>query len=158
MSSILDTCYNIPEIQTNHYDKVATDSLFPNIDLSNYYSKIEVGDIDNELSTLILNTYTKTEIDTQLTDYTTITDLQNNCMTTLSLTEALVNNYASISFLDGNFYDKTYLYNQSSLKADVSELTPLAATGYLELKYTSSIHLWYISGHRFALARYIPQV
>ena len=75
LSIILDTCYNITEIQANYYDKVATDSLFSNTGLSNYYSKIEVGDLDNELSTLIFNTYTKTEIDTQLTDYASITYL-----------------------------------------------------------------------------------
>ena len=66
MSIILDTYCNIAEIQASFYDKVATDSLFSNIDLSNYYSKIEAGDIDNELSTLILHTYTKTETDTPL--------------------------------------------------------------------------------------------
>ena len=32
MSIILDTDYNITEIQANYYDKVATGSLFPNID------------------------------------------------------------------------------------------------------------------------------
>ena len=63
--------------------------MFPNIDLSNYYSKTEVNDTDNELSTLILNTYTKTEVDTQLTDYTTVTYLQGNYRTTLSITETL---------------------------------------------------------------------
>ena len=141
MSIILDTYYNITEIQANYYDKVATDSLFSNIDLSNYSSKIEVDDIDNELFTLILNTYTKTEIDTQLTDYATISYLQSNYMTTLSITEALMNNYASISLLDGNFYDKAYLDNQFSLKADVSELTSLVTTDYLELKYTNSVDL-----------------
>ena len=121
MSIILDTYYNITEIQAYHYDKVATDSLFSNIDPSNYYSKIEVYDTDNELSTLIMNPYTKTEIDTQLAYYTTITYLQDNYMTTLSITEALMNNCASIPLLDGNFYDKAYLDNQFSLKADVSE-------------------------------------
>ena len=55
MSIILDTYYNITEIQANYYDKVATDSLFSNIDLSNYYTKIEVDDIDNELFTSIFN-------------------------------------------------------------------------------------------------------
>ena len=65
MSIILDTYYNIPEIHANYYDNVATDSLFSKIDLSNYYTKIEIDDIDNELSTLVLNTYTKTEIDSQ---------------------------------------------------------------------------------------------
>ena len=61
MSIILGTYYNITEMQANYYDKVASDSLFSNIDLSNYYSKIEVDDIDNELFTLVLNTYTKTD-------------------------------------------------------------------------------------------------
>ena len=81
MSIILDTYYNITEIQANYYDNVATDSLFSNIDLSSYYSKIEVDDIDNERSTLILNAYTTTEIDTLL--YT---------------------NYPSLTFIVGNFY------------------------------------------------------
>ena len=66
MSIILDTYHNITEIQANYYDKVATGYLFSNIDLSNYYCKIEVDDIDNELSTWILNTYTKTEFDALL--------------------------------------------------------------------------------------------
>ena len=55
MSIILDTYYNITEIQAKYYGKVATDSLFSNIALSNYYSKIEVDDTDNELFALILN-------------------------------------------------------------------------------------------------------
>ena len=44
-------------------------ALFPNTDLSNYYTKTEIGDVDNELPTLILNTYNKSEIDTRFTDY-----------------------------------------------------------------------------------------
>ena len=51
--------------------------------------------------------YTKAEIDSQLTDYTTITHLQGNHMTTLSITEALMNSYAAITFLVDNFYSKT---------------------------------------------------
>ena len=62
MSIILDTYYNIAEIQANYYDKVATGPLFPNTDLSNYYSRIEVDDIDHELSTLLLNTYTQQKL------------------------------------------------------------------------------------------------
>ena len=50
---MLNTYYNITDIQANYYDKVATDSLFPNVDLSNYYSKIEIDDMYNELSTMI---------------------------------------------------------------------------------------------------------
>ena len=103
MSIIVDTYYNITRIQANYYDKVATDSLCSNIDLSNYYSKTEVDDIDNDLSTFILNTYTKTEIDTQLTYYTSITYLHDNYMTTLSISETLMNNYVSLTLIGDNF-------------------------------------------------------
>ena len=114
--------------------------MFSNIYLSNYYSKIEVDDIDNELSALVSNIYTKTEIDTQLADYTPITYLQDNYITSLLITQTLMNNCASISLLDGNFYDKTYLDNQVSLK-DVSELTGLVTTGYLDLQGTNCVDL-----------------
>ena len=77
----------IADIYNYTYIKTEIDTLFPNIDLSNYYTKSERGDIDNELPTLILNTYTKTEVDTQLTDYATISHLQCNYMTTLSITQ-----------------------------------------------------------------------
>ena len=142
LSIILDTYCNITEIQANYYDKVATGFLFSNINLSNSYAKIEIDDIDNELSTLISNTYTKTEIDSQLTDYTTITYLQSDYMTTLSITETLMNKYAAITFLFGNFYDKAYLDNQFSFKADVSQLKGSVSTDYLESKYTHSVGLF----------------
>ena len=158
MSILLDTYYNITETQANYYDKVATDSLFSNIDLSNYYSKTEADDIGNGLSTLILNTYTKTEIDTQLTDYTSITYLQDNYMTTLSITEALMNNYASITLLVDNFYDKAYLYNQFSLKADESEPTEHVTTAYLTTKHTNSVDLSTDSYNKTATACYYPIV
>ena len=119
--------------------------MFSNIALRSYYSKIEVDDIDNGLSTLILNTYTKTEVDTQLTDYTTITHLQGNYMTTLAITGTLMNNYATMTLLADTFYDKAHLDNRFSLKTDVSQLTGLASTDYLDLKYTNSVDLtaWY---------------
>ena len=55
----------------------------------------------------MLNTYTKTEVATQLTDYTTMAYLQGNYMTTLAATETLMNNYATITLLVNNFYSKT---------------------------------------------------
>ena len=102
--------------------------MFTNIDLSNCYTKTEVDDIDNELSTLILNTYTKAEVDTQLTDY----------MTTLSITATLMNNYASLTLIGNNFYGKLYLDNQFSLKADASNT---ATTNYLTTNYTNTVDL-----------------
>ena len=62
-------------------------------------------------------------------------------MTTLSITEALMNNYAGITLLVDSFYDKTYLDNQFSLKADVSQLTELVTTDYLTAKYINSVDL-----------------
>ena len=65
------------------------------------------------------------EIDTQLTDYVTTTYLQGNYMTTRSITEALMNNDASITFLVDNIYDKTYLDNK---------ITGLGSTDCLNFK------------------------
>ena len=56
----------IADIYNDTYIKTEIGTLFPNIDLSNYYTKSDVDDIDNELSTLMFNDYTKTEIDTLL--------------------------------------------------------------------------------------------
>ena len=52
-----------------------------------------------------------------------------------------MDNYASITLLDDNFHDKSYLDNQSSLKTDVSQLTGLVTPGCLELKYINSVDL-----------------
>ena len=75
----------IPNIDLSSYCiKTEIDTLFPNTDSSNYYTKSEVDGIDNELSTLILNTYIKTEADS-----------------------LLHTNYPSLSFIVNNFYPKT---------------------------------------------------
>ena len=62
-------------------------------------------------------------------------------MTTFSITKALMDNYASITLLVGNFYGGTYLDNQFSLKTDVSQLTELVTTGYLTMEYINSVDL-----------------
>ena len=62
-------------------------------------------------------------------------------MTSLAISETLMNNYANITFIVDNFYDKTYLDNQFSLKTDVSELTNLVTTEYLNTKYTNTVDL-----------------
>ena len=62
-------------------------------------------------------------------------------MTTLSITEALMNNYAGITLFVDNLDDKTYLDNQFSSKADVSQLPGFVATGYLTPKYTNSVEI-----------------
>ena len=93
----------------NHYTKTEVDTIVSNMNFSNvYFTKTEVDAIDDELSALILNTYTKSKINTQLTDY----------MTSSALSETLMNNYANITFIVDNFYDKAYLDNQFSLKSE----------------------------------------
>ena len=99
--------------------------FFRDLDIPNFYDKFEIDAIGDELSGLVLNTYTKTEvealisdinlvdyctkteIDSQLTDYTTISRLQGNYMTTLSITETLINNSATITFIVDNLHSKT---------------------------------------------------
>ena len=66
-----------------------------------------------------------------MTDYATITYPLGAYMTSISITEALMNNYASITVLvDISLYGKPYLDNQ---------ITGLVSTGYLNLKYTNSV-------------------
>ena len=99
--------------------------FFGNLNVPNFYNKTEVDAIDDELSALILNTYTKpeveallyninltyyytkTEIDTPLRDYSTISYLQGSYMTSLLITQTLMNNCESIAFIIDNFYSKT---------------------------------------------------
>ena len=82
--------------------------MFPNIDLINYYTKSEIDDIDNELPTLILNTYTKTEADTLL------------CI-----------NYPSLPFAVDNFHPKTEI--DSSL-SDYTTSAQLHTAFYSKVK------------------------
>ena len=82
----------------------------------------EVDAIDDELSAFFLGTYTKpevealisninltdyyikTEIDTSLSDYSTVSYLQGNYMTSLLITQTLMNNYASTTFIIDNLF------------------------------------------------------
>ena len=92
---------------SNKYNKTEVGATVANINFSNnHYTKSELDDIDNDLSALILNTYTKAGIDTTLSGYSTVTYLQGNYMTSLSIAQALMNNYASVTFIVDNFYDK----------------------------------------------------
>ena len=89
--------------------------FFGDLDILKFYNQTEVGAIVDGFSALILNTYikpeveallpntnltdyyTKAEIDTSLSDYSTISYLQSNYMTSLLIAQALMNNYASMS-------------------------------------------------------------
>uniref|UniRef100_UPI004049C80D tail fiber domain-containing protein n=1 Tax=Flavobacterium sp. TaxID=239 RepID=UPI004049C80D len=85
--------------------------FFGDLDIPNFYNKTEVDTLFSNID--CSNYYTKTEIDTQLTDYATMT-------------------------LIDVFYDKPYLDNQFSLKADVSTTI---TTDYLTTNYTDTVAL-----------------
>ena len=123
----------------NFYNKAEVRNWIANLNLVNYYTKDQVDALIPDIN--LVDYYTKAEVDTQLPYYATVTYLQDNYMTTLAVTETLMNKYASISLLGGNFYDKTYLDNQFSLKSDVSELASLVTAEYLITKYTNSVDL-----------------
>ena len=81
------------------YNKPEVGNLITNLTLVNYYTKNQVGTLISDID--LVDCYTKTEIDTQLTDYVTTAYLQANYMTSISITETSMNNYASITFLVG---------------------------------------------------------
>ena len=74
-------------------------------DLSNYYTKPQVEALIFNIN--LPDYYTKAEVDSSLSDYSTITYLQDSYMTSLLITQARMNNYASIAFTNTNHYSKT---------------------------------------------------
>ena len=122
------------------YNETEVGNLITNVNVVNYFIKNQVGALIYNIN--LVDYYTKTEIDTQLAEYTTIAYLQAGYMTPMPKAGTLMNNCATIALLVDNFYDKAYLDNQFSLKADVSQLTGLVSTDYLDLKYTNSVDLF----------------
>ena len=59
-------------------------------------------------------------------------------MTSLSITQTLMNNYASILFINDNFYDKTYLDTKSSLTTYLTSLSYLVDFVHLGDNYTNT--------------------
>ena len=93
----------------NFYNKAEAGNLTTKLNLVNYYTKNQVDALMPNIN--LVDSYTKAEIDSQLTGCTTFAYLQGNYMTTLPITETSMNNYACITLLDDNFYDKAYLDN-----------------------------------------------
>ena len=126
--------------------------FFGDLDIPNFYNKTEVDAIGDELSALILNTctktevealiynitltyyYTKTEIDTTLSGYSTSSYLPSNYMTSLLKTQTLMNNYASIAPINTNCYSKTEIestlsdsyYTKSEIDTTLNLYSPSA--------------------------------
>ena len=131
--------------------------FFGDLGIPNHYNKTEADAIDDELPALILYTYTKpevealvsninltyyytkAEIDTTLSDYSTISHLQGNCMTSLLITQTLMNNYASITFIIDNFYSKTEI---DSTLSDYITSTQIGASYYTKSEIDTTLSLY----------------
>ena len=84
----------------------------------------------------LVNYYTKSQVEPliyniNLVDYHTEAEIGT----------VLYTIYPSLTFLVDNFYDKAYLGNQFSLKADVSQLTEFVTTDYSNINYTNSVEI-----------------
>ena len=91
---------------SDYYNETEMDLIVSNIDLSNYYTKTETGDLDNELSTLILNTYTKTKAGTLLFNSSS---QAFSAMSPINLELEL--NYKAAIQLAETYYNKAEVYN-----------------------------------------------
>ena len=79
----IDSMFN--NMSSNMYDKTYIDNL-----ISNYYDKTYIDNLDDELNTILLNTYTKQEIDDNYYDSTYINtqlDTKANVLVTYTKTE-----------------------------------------------------------------------
>ena len=103
----------------------------------NTYTKTKVEALI--YNTNLVDYYTKTEIDSQLTDYTTITYLQGNYMTTLATTETLMNNYATITFIVDNLYSKAEI---DSTLCDYITPTQIDAPYYTKSEIGTTLNLY----------------
>ena len=81
---------------------------------------------------------TPKQIDSQLTGYTTVTYLQCNYMTALPLTETLMNNYATITFLVFTFYSKTEI---DSTLSDYITSAQIDASYYTKSEIDTTLNL-----------------
>ena len=114
----------------NFYNKAEVGNLITNLNLVNYYTKSQVDTLIYNIN--LVGYYTQAKIDTQLTHYVTATYLHAKHMTPISTKETLMNNYARMTSLVDNFYDKAYLNNQT---------TGFVSTDYLNWKCTNSVDL-----------------
>ena len=129
------------------------DLIIPNIDLSNYYTKTEIDDLDNELSTLILNTYTKTEIDTLLFNSS------SQAFSAISLINLeLELNYKTAAQLAETYYNKTEVDNLITFDPTVvytkTEINSILNNNYSSIEDRDQLFLAYSSTNQINEAYY----
>ena len=123
----------------NSYNKSEMNSMLASgsTDLSNYYTKPQVEALIYNIN--LSDYYTKTGVDSSLSDYSTITYLQDNYMTSLLITQALMNNYASVTFIIDNLYSKTKI--DSTLR-DYITSTQIGASYYTKSEVDTTLSLY----------------
>ena len=98
----------------NYYTKNQVDTLISNINLVDYYTKTEVDTLlytnYPSLSFIADNFYSKTEIDSTLSDYTTSAQLHTDFYSKVK-TNLIFDTYTTTTQLYDDFYSKLYIDN-----------------------------------------------
>ena len=119
---------------TDVYIKTEIGSFIANVNIRNYYNKTELGDIDDELSTLILNTYNTYGISTCFTYYVNIGcvntqfDLRANKLNTYTTSEAynlitLLGIPYMLNMINNSGINITDMFDTRYTKPEVDNLT-----------------------------------
>ena len=98
-------------------------SFFGDLDIPNFYNKTEIDAIGDELSALILSTYTKTEVDTLLSN-TNLTGSDNLDISSnqISLTYPLtINNEAFLNPRVNGYFEMDAAPNGISILQHISD-------------------------------------
>ena len=121
------------------YNKSEINSMLASgsADLSNYYTKPQIEALISNIN--LSDYYTKAEVDSSLGDYSTITYLQDNYMTSLLIAQALMNNYASVTFTIDNFYSKTEI---DSTLSDYITSAQIGASCYTKSEIDTTLSLY----------------
>ena len=125
------------------YIKTDIDTLFSNIDLSNYYTKSDVDDIDNELSSLTLNTYTNTEVDNLLyANYPSLSSISNNFYAKAEI-DSTLSAYTNSTQLHTDFYSKVKTHIILDTHTTITQLhNGFYSTGYVNQMLVQSATLF----------------
>lgn len=108
----IDSMFN--NMSSNMYDKTYIDNL-----ISNYYDKTYIDNLDDELNTILINTYTKQEIDDNYYDSTYInTQLDTKANVEVTYTKTEVDNLFTNLDLTDIFYIKEVIDTKVNLKQD----------------------------------------
>ena len=108
----IDSMFN--NMSSNMYDKTYIDNL-----ISNYYDKTYIDNLDDELNTILINTYTKQEIDDNYYDSTYInTQLDTKANVEVTYTKTEVDNLFTNLDLTDTFYIKEVIDTKVNLKQD----------------------------------------